>query len=195
MKKHEAEKLIAVIRELSVDVLDIDKSAKANLEPFGRRAGTTPLKGRPLDDNGAIEFSPAPENGRPKIDAPQLERIYAEIKKRLLDELPSDPIFLQLLANRPEIVLELQPRVVTLDGSTMKGRVAKLIAGGWFNDAKTTGGTRREMARTGSDPGGGGNLSTALSALVKDGFLTNEGDGYQKAPGIKITEKVLEAVL
>lgn len=183
MKKHEADRLIAVIKELATDD-----------PPTDRKAGTTPLKGRPLDDNGAIEFNPAPGTDRARIDAAQLERIYAEIKKRLLDELPSDPIFLQLLANRPELVLELQPRVVTLDSSTMKGRVAKLLADSWFKAVRTTGATRKELARIGTDPGGGGALSDALSAMVKDGFLTRDGDGYQRAPGVKITEKVLEAV-
>lgn len=133
-------------------------------------------------------------NGAGRITAEQLERIYAEIKKRLLDELPADPVFLQLLANRPEIILELQPRVITLDGSTLKGRVARLIAGGWFDASRATSATRKELARTGGDPGGGGSLSDVLGGMVRDGFLTRDGGDYVKAVGIKITEKVLGAI-
>jgi len=142
----------------------------------------------------------APPNGKPKEYTPQesfdFERIYLAFKARLVDELREDPILLQLIMQRPELVVEFEPRVVTISGNTSgttRERVARLIALGWFDEAKTTGGTRRELTRTGADPGGGGTLSDVLASYVRDGFLTREGDGYSKAPGLKVTEKELVA--
>ncbi len=43
-----------------------------------------------------------------------------------------------------------------------------------------------------SDPGSGGRLSEALTEYVNTGFLTREGEAYVLAPGVKVSEKVLE---
>jgi hypothetical protein len=95
---------------------------------------------------------------------------------------------------RPEIVVEVEPRIVTLDGSTQKGRIARLIAAGWFKEPRKVGTVRTELARTGPDPGGGGTLGDNLAALQRDGFLVLEGGGYAAAPGVKITDRTLETV-
>lgn len=120
------------------------------------------------------------------------EKLYQWLKGRLLDDLRVDPVFVKLLANVPEMVVEIEPRVVTLDGNaSVKGRVAKLIAAGWFDQSRTTGAARAELKRTGADPGGGSNLSTALGDFVRDGFLVRDGDAYAKAPGVKVTQREL----
>lgn len=117
------------------------------------------------------------------------ERLYLRIKNRLIDECRVDPVLLQLLTQRPEIVIDVEPRILSIDGTTMTGRVARLLAAGWFATPRATGAVRKELARTGTDPGGGGNLSTVLGALKRDGFLTDESGGYVAAPGVKITER------
>lgn len=115
------------------------------------------------------------------------EARYQRYRARLIDELRSDPILLKLLSEQNEMVVEVERREQRLNGSTLAGRVGLLIADGWFNEVRTTGGCRRQLAMTGTDPGGGGGLSTVLGDFVKQGFLVRAGEGYTKVAGIKVT--------
>lgn len=160
MTKQEAETLIAAVRSLVQDKPSV----------AGEKVATP---------------APEPANGK----ALDFDALYVRIKHRLLEEARVDPILLELIMQRPEIVIDVEPRVVQLEGSSLRGRVARLMAAGWFKDARATSACRRELARTGADPGGGGSLSDVLGGYVRDGFLVREGDGYALAPGVKITER------
>lgn len=137
-------------------------------------------------------------NTRPVVEMPTAdpdkEKLYQWLKKRLLDDLRVDPVFVKLLASgTPEMFVEIEPKVVELKAAgSLKGRVARLIASGFFNETRATFAVRSELKRTGTDPGGGGNLSTALGDFVVDGFLVRDGDGFVKAAGVKVTEKAIE---
>jgi hypothetical protein len=175
VKKSEGDRLIQTIREL----MDEDRGGDTRR----REVSNGPAQ---------IAAGPATVVSKLQIDRDQLEAIYVAIKNRLIDELRVDPILLQLIAQRPEIVVEIEPQIVTIDGATLKGRIGRLIAGGWFMERRATSAVRRELARIGNDPGGGGTLSEKLSELKREGFLISEGDGWLQAPGIKISERVLE---
>jgi hypothetical protein len=142
--------------------------------------------------DGAKLVKPSAPPMVPRGNDVDLEKLYDAFKARLIDECRVDPILLQLLTQRPEIVVDVEPRVVTLDGSSLKGRIARQIAAGFFDTPKTQGACRTELRRTGSDVNSG-NLSTAFNDFVKDGYLTREGDAYVKAAGLKITQKELVA--
>jgi hypothetical protein len=116
------------------------------------------------------------------------EALYQAIRARILED---EPILLRALTTHPEIVVEVTPRVMTVEGSTMKGRVVRLMAGGWFGHAREVGEVRRELARTGTDPGGGGALGIMLSKFVVDGFFIREGNAFVLAPGVKVSEREL----
>jgi len=179
MKRHEAEKLIATIREF-ID----DGAAPASVPSTGRR------------DKPPAKVDPAaPTNGaaRAVLDEQAIEDLYQLFKRRMIEDAAVDPILLHLLTVRPEIIVDVEPRSVMLDGSTLKGRVARLMAQGWFSGPRATGACRKELARTGADPGGGGTLSDILSGYVRDGFLLREGDGFQLAPGVKVSEREVSA--
>jgi hypothetical protein len=187
MNRQEGERLIhalsQTIREMMVDQVAAKRSSTSN----GPAPTAAPAK--PLEE---VDIEPD-KAGRVHLSAELLEKVFQQFKNRMIDELRIDPIFLELLAARPEIELVIQPRRVSLDASTTRGRVARLVAAGWFASTRATGGVRKELARTGPDPGGGGTLSDILAAFVKDGLLVRDGDGYQAAPGIKVMEKYLEA--
>lgn len=108
---------------------------------------------------------------------------YEEIKRRLMEEAPG---IIKLLATKPEIEVTVQRQTVQMDGSSLKGRIARLIANGFYREGATQSRTRSELARTGPDVNSG-NLSRALSDLVAQGFLTDEGRaGYKEVNGMKI---------
>lgn len=193
MKKHEAEKLIAVIRELAKD-LEEDRPLKAGEVLPVRTSLDRPHQQMNAEQQREVaRIQAAGIAGKiPTEAAVDFEVLYQKIKRRLLDELKVDPIFVRLLASQPEIMVEIEPRVVEMDGASLKGRIARLMAAGWFKDARKSGSVRTELARTGSDPGSGGRLSEALTEYVNQGFLTREGEGYTLAPGVKVSEKRLE---
>jgi hypothetical protein len=116
-------------------------------------------------------------------DAPlDMDAIYAEVKRRAAD----DPCVLRLLAEKQEIKVVVERKTVDIDGSSLKGRLARLISVGFFDEGRTQSGARSELKRTGPDVNQG-NLWKTLAALVTDGFLTLEsGKEYRAVEGMKI---------
>lgn len=153
--------------------------------PNGAEARAMPL-GQPIGGPGAdyTKVGDPPRNE---------EEQYQRFKRRLIDECRVDPILLTLLTTSNAIEVQVEPRLETLTGTGTRARVARLLAQGYFTEARATGNVRKELARTGADPGGGGGLSDVLGNFVKDGFMVRAGEGYQIAPGVIVTEKILEA--
>lgn len=193
MTKAEADKLIAAIRDLVED-----KPGKAAPKPDTSIAVTPPVgswttieKADPLNVNRSVVGTNVAGEERTAFTDAEIEKLYQAFKTRLIDEARIDPILLQLLTTRPEIVVEVEPRVVTIDATKLKGRIARLIAQGWLAENRATSAVRYELARTGPDPGGGGRLSDTLGELLNEGFLVRAGDGWVRAPGVKVTERTL----
>jgi BMFP domain-containing protein YqiC len=113
------------------------------------------------------------------------DALYETLKARLLSDLPNEPILLRILVQRPELRVEVAHKTVTIDGASLKGRVARLIAQGFFDDGKTQGAARSELKRTGPDVNQG-NLWRTIKDLVNDGFLTVEGSDYRAVAGMKV---------
>lgn len=181
MNARDAEVLISTIKSLVVE----DKPREVVAQtPAGAKLV------RPGDVQHPVAVKPAAHVAEPALSGPEeLERLYQYVKRRILDESRVDPMFLKIIAQQPELIIEgVEPRRVTVDGSTTRGRVARLIASGFFDSAKTQGACRAELKRTGSDVNSG-SLSTIFNDYVKDGFFHREGsDGYIKATGLKITQ-------
>jgi hypothetical protein len=117
------------------------------------------------------------------------EALYQAIKARLLED---EPILLKAIAVRPEVLVEVRPKIVPVDGDTQKGRLARLMAKGWFDEPRAVGEVRKELARTGKDPGGSGQLGIMLNNFVNDGFFVREGGAFVIAPGVKVSERELQ---
>jgi hypothetical protein len=151
---------------------------------------------QPLPTPAPPISAPAPAPWPPG-DLPQdrdTETLYQAFKRRLLAEAPEDPVLVKLLATRPEVVVEITPTVITIDDEfSMKGRVVRLIAQGWFAEPRTVGGVRAELKRTGNDPGGGGTLGQHLANLVRDRILVREGEAFLRAPDVVVREQARRA--
>lgn len=142
--------------------------------PAGRAAGVR-AAGAPEASPGARAWTAG--------ESLDNERLYQAIKARLIEEAPG---VLKVLTIRPELEVTVQRRVVEMDGTSLKGRVARLIHGGFFSDPRTQSAARAELKRTGPDVNTG-NLSRSFSEFVRDGFLTDEGaSGYQAVAGMKV---------
>jgi IS5 family transposase len=117
------------------------------------------------------------------------EALYQAIKVRLIEEAPA---VLRVLTERPEIEVRVERKIVAADGTSTKGRVAKLLANHFLDEPKRFGEILKECERTGTRLNNK-TLSIALSELVVDGFLTNEGvQRYRAVPGMKVN--IVDAV-
>lgn len=125
----------------------------------------------------------APVNSRHVTEDLDIEALYQTIKARLVDEAPA---IIRVLAQRPEIEVAVERKTLTVEGDSLKGRLARLIAGGFFDEGRTQGATRAELKRTGPDVNQG-SLWKTLAALQADGFVTKEsGENYRAVPDMKI---------
>jgi hypothetical protein len=108
---------------------------------------------------------------------------YQQFKRRLLDEAPA---IIQLLTSRPEIELRVQRKTVAVDETSVKGRVAKLLANDFFKEPQGQGDTRTELRQSGPDVNTG-TLSKVFAELLADGFLRKHGmTKYIEVPGMKV---------
>lgn len=203
--------LEAAVREAGVFVGEkVLTEAGVPLPP--RRAGTTPLHGRPLDENGGIEFTkPTQANfqrdfsGRGARITPATAPVTAadnglpenwlqQVREKILQDADVQAALVKIMAVRPEIVVELHPKTVTIDGDSPRGRLAKMIAQGLLDQPVKPGVIVKEFARTGQSVHPS-RLSEYLADFMSMGIVTREESGtYQKAPGVVVGTKVLEAV-
>jgi hypothetical protein len=108
--------------------------------------------------------------------------LYQSILKRILKE----PAILGLRTRTPEMRVSETREVIEVDGTTLRGRIAKLILGGFLDTPVIGADLKRELTRTGA-PVADPNLYRELDKLVELGFLTNEGKGvgFKVAPDMK----------
>lgn len=121
------------------------------------------------------------------IAADDLERLYSYCQRRFIEDCHTDPSLLAL-ALAQAAVLEVNmapPRRVEVDGTSLRGRVAKLLHDGWFNEARSVGGTRTQLAKTGTDPGNP-SLAVVFNEFKKDGFLVEEQSKFTKSPTMRV---------
>jgi len=109
--------------------------------------------------------------------------IYTQIKARA----QNDPGILQLLATKPELRVQFEPKVLEADGSTLRGGIAFLIHRGFFSTPKNGHTVFKELQRIGRRVASA-NVYRELAVLAEIGFLTSESDGYQ-ATDLKVSVK------
>lgn len=189
LKQHEADKLIDVIRELIAPTPEGKPNPKIVIDPK-----TPPAAAARSLAQHTLEGTGSAGDTVQKFDDPKLEDLYQAFKARLLEELPVDPVLLHLLTVRPEILVDVERRIVPLDGtgSDLKGRIAKLIAAGFFAEPRLANDINNELSKTGSTASGD-RMTTALDWLKKAGFLILNGRKWIAAPGVKVTERTIEA--
>lgn len=149
-----------------------ERGVKVEAAPTGKLRPTIPT-----DDEAQAEGHRAAQG---------LESIYAYVVARLKKEAPT---LLKLLTVKSEINVEVELQQVTMDASTLRGRLATLVARGFFD--KGAGGPEvlAELKRLGGGTGDRANYSRELGWLTEKGFLTVEANGWQSVDGMKVNIK------
>lgn len=144
---------------------------------------TTQMKrGRPTvapDTVDRIRYTPPPGTSTPSVRAWEAEEEarYGRIKARLIEELPREPVLLQVFVQRPELRVEVERHLITVDGATLRGRVARLIEYGFFAKPRTSSDILGELGRRGATPSNI-EFGNEMKALVTMGFFTRENKWY-----------------
>lgn len=169
MWKEKYEELLLKFQALQAD---FDKLKKKSVEPDGELERFADRGRRAQDAAIAAGAGPVASN---------LEEIYDYVRTRLRSE--DDPGILEVLARKPELRVKVERPVVQLDTTTLKGRLAKLLADGFLDNARSANAITSEMKRLGwnHDHRNVGNALTEMAATT--GIVTRESDGYRKAPG------------
>lgn len=96
------------------------------------------------------------------------------------------PIAHKVLTEKPTIDVIVERKKVEIDGASVRGRIARLLASGFYDSGATNSATRADLKRTGSDVNNA-NIDRVLTELLKDGFLTLEGGNqYHAVAGMKV---------
>lgn len=111
------------------------------------------------------------------------ESLYQRFVARLKKEAPT---LIRLLVDKSAIDVEITTKTVTMDGTILRGRIAGLVAGGFFDEPRNGGAVLRELARRGGTTGDRGNYKRELAWLAEAGFLTVEGDAFRVVNGMKV---------
>lgn len=158
-----------------------DKDVKES-EARALRAENADLKARLARlEGGAAAPAPQPGGAMPDMDA-----IYAEVKRRA----QADPGVLKLLTTKPEIEVTVKRAVINMDNESYRGRIAKMLAEGFYDGGATNSATRTELKRTGKDMDNR-SIGRALDDLVNQGFMVRAGGGYQAMKDMKV--RIIEA--
>lgn len=82
-------------------------------------------------------------------------------------------------------------RILEASDETLRGRLAILIAEGWFDEIKAGNAAHLELQRRGNGSAKP-NVYRELDKLAADGFVTKEDGGYLVVAGMKINIRELE---
>lgn len=107
---------------------------------------------------------------------------FAEFLRRLREH----PEAIKLLSEQPSIEITIERPVLEMDGSSLQGRLAKLIADGFFREPRPGPQVQKELARRGCDQPTT-NIYRAMDKLAEMGFVTKESAGYQAVPEMKVS--------
>jgi hypothetical protein len=113
------------------------------------------------------------------------ESLYQAFKKRLVQEAPA---ILRLLTTKPEIEVKVQRQVIEADASTLQGRLAQMIAEGFF-ESGATGNNAYEFLKRVGFPTAKPNVYKGLDKLTTLGFVTKGDNGYTAVAGMKVNIK------
>ncbi len=173
-------------RDLAQRVVGLETELRAlrgNHTPTREPVKTGKVAGEvPLGSPASVPDSSAQPATEPVVLG---DWLYRQILDRLLQDLPEHPTALRILANRPEITVELKKQTVTLDGKTLRGRLAQLLAENFFDSGANGNKAFNELQKRGFSTAKP-NVYRELDTLTEMGFLLKLETGYQAVAGMKV---------
>jgi hypothetical protein len=111
------------------------------------------------------------------------------------EAVAQDPVALRLFVAAPELEVITTPKIIKIDGESLRGSLALMIHQGFFNKDVTAKDVTIYLKNIGRGTANS-NLSRELKAFTKMGFLVmngnTKGTSYKRAPRLKITTRSIE---
>jgi len=121
--------------------------------------------------------------GKPFDD---IEGFMANIAARVIEQIRKDPVLIRLAVEKPAVEITVNRKVVTMDDSTIKGKIAKLLHEGWFAQERNAAETHAEVVRRGMAPKTPQVRSwEALNEFCSLGLLYRNDKQYTAAPDVE----------
>jgi hypothetical protein len=168
-----AESLIpAMARNVTGGIAPVH-TTNGNAPPWGDVRGTSPMP--PL---GKLQELPALE-----VRAVSLNR---ENIGEIIELLKAQPEVIELLRTQPKIKVSVRRPQVSLDDSTLIGKIGILAAEHFFAAPREHRAVYDELKKRWGVPGQVAHVYPPLKKLNQDGVLEQDGSGFRLAPGLKI---------
>jgi hypothetical protein len=97
---------------------------------------------------------------------------------------PRVAAIIRVLTSRSEIHVETKRHIIEESDNTQLGRIALLIAEGWFDQKRSPGDVQKELGSRGFNATAP-NLNKALKDLAAKGFFTQNNKWFSLVPGVK----------
>jgi hypothetical protein len=111
-----------------------------------------------------------------------VDGIYDEVKRRLVEEAPH---LLEVVKVKPELRVQVKRERIEAKDDTLFGRLAVLVAEGFFDEGATGNAAFNELERRGRGSAKP-NVYRECDKLAALGFLTKEANGYKAVQGMKV---------
>jgi hypothetical protein len=132
-----------------------------------------------------LEAAPKPKKAAESV-APVGAIDEDALYERLLARLLKAPPLVKLSTSKPEIEVQRQRQVIEVSHSTLKGRLAGMIAEGFFDSPVTGSAAYSELRDRRGFSTSKPNVYRDLDNFAEMGFVTKEEGGYRAVSGMKI---------
>lgn len=195
MYKEQAETLVNTVEMLNQTVNALRTEMDSLRTELRRKLGNVPflfpsreVNPIPMDDSANGN---QPDN--PAIPPAQVLKYADQITADVLAVIRRDPVLIRLAMEKPAIEVTITKKVLPLDDSSIKGKVARLMAGDFWQDradrARTFADVKAELVRRGLDPKTPNlRIAAPLKEFLELGFFFKEGDSYILAPDVQVSE-------
>lgn len=175
-QERKLDQLVASVGELAAAIKGwaaiADTTAAAPLRNSEARAGN-PDAGTP--DKKEVEIN---------VDDAVLDGLVERLLNRAAAGDPRVAAAIEVTVQRPEIRVKVERATISTTADTLQGRLALLVAEGFFDEAKEAGKAFAEVTRRGfrtAHP----NVAKELQELARMGFLTRSNKWYTAVPDRK----------
>ncbi len=141
--------------------------------------------GAPRSANGPVQTDSVADRIA-SMQGSSFDGFLANVAARVIEQIRKDPVLIRLAVEKPAVEITVNRKVVTMDDSTIKGKIAKLLHEGWFAQERNAAETHAEVVRRGMAPKTPQVRSwEALNEFCSLGLLYRNDKQYTAAPDVE----------
>jgi hypothetical protein len=180
-------KLEAEIERMKADIKTLGVTSQVQTFPGATRiVSPQPLALNPSD--GIPEFSP--------VNIEKADTWLRDVWPLCRDSVAKDPAIISVVSRFPEIEILRKREKIELHGQALRGRLAKMIADGFFDAGAQLAECSLHLNSIGQGTANK-QLSRELGVLTSMGFLVKNGNTnqtqYKRVPGLRVSTRTIES--